>query len=619
MKKYLFILILILVSYVGFAQRGISYQAVILDPNHIELPGQDITGQPLFKADVWVKFSIFSGSILVFEELHKTKTDEYGLVNLVIGSISTTSFNNLIWNSSQRNLIVNVSFNEGKTFTQVSDQIINYVPFAFFSDSAEFASTADKLKTTLGITGGGTGATSAVRARANLGLGNVDNTSDADKPISTATQAALDTIISAINNIIPKVTSTIEATSLPDASTTLKGKLKLAGDLAGTADAPAVANLAITTAKIAEGAVTLSKQANIATASFLGRNSAGSGSPEVLTPSIAKTLLALTKSDVGLENVDNTTDAAKPISTATQTALDLKANLVSPAFTGTPTAPTQTIGNNSTSIATTAFVDAAVVSATTPDATTTRMGKLKLAGDLAGTADAPAVANLAITTAKIAEGAVTLSKQANIATASFLGRNSAGSGSPEVLTPSIAKTLLALTKSDVGLENVDNTTDAAKPISTATQTALDLKANLVSPAFTGTPTAPTQTIGNNSTSIATTAYVDATSRTIFSTRVSLTSAENPAPIGSSLFNFYTITALAEPATFMSPTGTPLDGNNLTIKIKASGAEISLSWNSIYRGGRDISLPSITDKTMVLQFMYNANDAKWDLIAITRGI
>ncbi len=40
-----------------------------------------------------------------------------------------------------------------------------------------------------------------------------------------------------------------------------------------------------------------------------------------------KTLLSLVKGDVGLGNVDNTSDANKPVSTATQTALDLKANL----------------------------------------------------------------------------------------------------------------------------------------------------------------------------------------------------------------------------------------------------------------------------------------------------
>jgi hypothetical protein len=41
------------------------------------------------------------------------------------------------------------------------------------------------------------------------------------------------------------------------------------------------------------------------------------------------------KASVGLANVDNTSDANKPISTATQTALDLKAPLASPTFTGT--------------------------------------------------------------------------------------------------------------------------------------------------------------------------------------------------------------------------------------------------------------------------------------------
>jgi hypothetical protein len=38
---------------------------------------------------------------------------------------------------------------------------------------------------------------------------------------------------------------------------------------------------------------------------------------------------------VGLANVDNTSDASKPVSTATQTALGLKANSANPTFTGT--------------------------------------------------------------------------------------------------------------------------------------------------------------------------------------------------------------------------------------------------------------------------------------------
>lgn len=75
--------------------------------------------------------------------------------------------------------------------------------------------------------------------------------------------------------------------------------------------------------------------------------------------------ITLDKSDIGLSNVDNTSDASKPVSTAQQAALDLKANLASPALTGTPTAPTPTGGDSSTKIATTAFVGSALAGGAT--------------------------------------------------------------------------------------------------------------------------------------------------------------------------------------------------------------------------------------------------------------
>ena len=53
---------------------------------------------------------------------------------------------------------------------------------------AEFIATD-----TVGIVDGGTGGTTAPEAKTNLSLENVDNTSDANKPVSTAQQTALDT------------------------------------------------------------------------------------------------------------------------------------------------------------------------------------------------------------------------------------------------------------------------------------------------------------------------------------------------------------------------------------------------------------------------------------------
>lgn len=60
------------------------------------------------------------------------------------------------------------------------------------------------------------------------------------------------------------------------------------------------------------------------------------------SPAFTGTPTGVTKAHVGLGNVDNTTDANKPVSTAQQTALNLKANAASPAFTGTPTGLTKT-------------------------------------------------------------------------------------------------------------------------------------------------------------------------------------------------------------------------------------------------------------------------------------
>ena len=158
---------------------------------------------------------------------------------------------------------------------------------------------------------------------------------------------------------------------------------------------------------------------------------------QTLTNKTFVTPLGITASDVGLGSVNNTTDANKPVSTATQTALDLKANLDSPTFIGTVTLPSGTVTSGMIAEGTIATADIADTAVT------------------AGKIGAEAV-----TTAKIADEAVT---NAKIATG-------------------------AVTKSMVGLANADNTSDANKPISSATQTALDLKSPLASPTFTGTVT-----------------------------------------------------------------------------------------------------------------------------------
>ncbi len=88
----------------------------------------------------------------------------------------------------------------------------------------------------------------------------------------------------------------------------------------------------------------------------------------------------------------------------------------------------------------------------TLDATTTATGKIQLAGDLSGTATAPTVPALLTKEPIITSG-----------TTSQYFRGD--------------KTWQTLDKTAVGLGNVDNTSDLNKPISTATQTALNAKEN----------------------------------------------------------------------------------------------------------------------------------------------
>lgn len=72
--------------------------------------------------------------------------------------------------------------------------------------------------------------------------------------------------------------------------------------------------------------------ATMLTKTYKGNTTASTATPTDVPVATLKTDLTLVKADVGLGSVDNTTDAGKPVSTAQQTALDLKANLTSPSL-----------------------------------------------------------------------------------------------------------------------------------------------------------------------------------------------------------------------------------------------------------------------------------------------
>lgn len=94
-----------------------------------------------------------------------------------------------------------------------------------------------------------------------------------------------------------------------------------------------------------------------------------------------------------------------------------------------------------------------------------------------------------------------------------------------------------------------------------------------------------------------------------------TSSSTPTP-NCDIQDIYTITALAAGATMAAPTGTPLNGQRLLLRIKDNGSAQTLAWNAIYRFSSDLAAPTTTviSKTFYIAFMYNSTDSKWDCLA-----
>jgi len=92
-----------------------------------------------------------------------------------------------------------------------------------------------------------------------------------------------------------------------------------------------------------------------------------------------------------------------------------------------------------------------------------------------------------------------------------------------------------------------------------------------------------------------------------------TSSATPTP-DADTYDTYELTALAEAATFGAPTGTPVNGQKLMIRILDNGTARGLTWNSIY-AARGAALPSTTVQSKVhhIGFIYSSNKTKWDCV------
>ena len=96
-----------------------------------------------------------------------------------------------------------------------------------------------------------------------------------------------------------------------------------------------------------------------------------------------------------------------------------------------------------------------------------------------------------------------------------------------------------------------------------------------------------------------------------------TSASSVTP-DVSAGDIYAFTALAATLTINAPIGTPTDGDKLMFRILDNGTSQTLSWNATYTA-IGVTLPTSTtaNKTTYVGCIYNANNTRWDVIAVTK--
>jgi hypothetical protein len=139
MKKYYTLLILLL-SFWSNAQNGITYQAVILNPNTEELPGADNSRLPLVNQNITLQFKILNAtSNIDYQETINTLTDAFGMVNVIIGTGTrkagiASQFSAISWDGSPKTLIVALDPTGDSThFIEISNQPFTYVPYALYA------------------------------------------------------------------------------------------------------------------------------------------------------------------------------------------------------------------------------------------------------------------------------------------------------------------------------------------------------------------------------------------------------------------------------------------------------------------------------------------------------
>ncbi|MDP4698685.1 MAG: hypothetical protein NWS66_01975, partial [Saprospiraceae bacterium] len=200
--------IIIMVFFPVFAisqvPQKINFQSVL----------RNTTGEVVSNSSVSLRISILSGTITgtsIYSETHTKTTDAGGLMSLQIGSGTVLSgvFGDINWGSSAHFIKLEADFSGGSNFVVLGTQELMSVPYALYAsktdtsalnltsrlatklNATDTASLSNRINAKAPINNPTFTGTVAGIDKTMVGLGNVDNTSDAGKPISSATQTAL--------------------------------------------------------------------------------------------------------------------------------------------------------------------------------------------------------------------------------------------------------------------------------------------------------------------------------------------------------------------------------------------------------------------------------------------
>lgn len=316
------------------------------------------------------------------------------------------------------------------------------------ANNATASQTAAAASATNAATSASTATTKATQAATSASNAAVSASAASDSVTNASTSAT-----SAGNSASTATNAKVAAESAKDAASGSAAAASAAAAMATTkaSDAAMSATSAATSATNAstsatQAATSATSSANSATAAQAAQTATESARDTTLATIGTAALKANNLSDLasipaalfnlGLNNVSNTSDANKPISTATQLALDGKAPSTHAGATGTAHGVATTLVAGFMSAADKSKLDWVEANANNYSHPT---GDGNLHVPATGTTNNGKVLKAGATAESLSWG--------------------------------------TLAKADVGLSSVDNTSDANKPISTATQTALNAKEN----------------------------------------------------------------------------------------------------------------------------------------------